>query len=187
MLIINQQLNIIDPPEKEVVASTPTDRSIASILKPPTMPKRVKPKQRRNIKVAYGVVTSNEIINEMERQEAVEAEHEIDVEQYQIEKHDREQQIGHAEQKLREHSAKAKQSVGKKKSKKAKKDDADAKSKRLIAIKESNEQLRDLRQNLNELRSIHASAYKAIVLRKKKFLEQKKNRNLTVFTISSGS
>lgn len=65
ILIINQQLDLIDHAVIENIPTTSNDRTIQSILKPPHMPQRVKPKRKRNLKVGYGVVTSNE----MERQE----------------------------------------------------------------------------------------------------------------------
>lgn len=105
VLIMNQQLNIIDPPVIEQLVSnenTAEPRTIKSILKSPPMPQRTKQKCKRNVKVAYGVVTADEIITEIDEREVMEARQEGEREEDEIVTHQREKQIQETEGQVRE-------------------------------------------------------------------------------------
>lgn len=154
VLIINQQLNIIDPPEVvQLVSDNATEqRTIKTILKPPPMPQRVRPKCKRNLKISYGVVTSDEVNKEIEEREIADAEQEIEREQDEIAKHEREKNIKEVDEQLREirkklitlrseNASKNKKSAQKKKSK----NKEDENSKREQEIKENDDQLHELR------------------------------------------
>lgn len=96
VLVINQQLNIIDPPIIDQPEPAQEPRSIASILKPSTMPQRVKQKSNLNLKISYGVVTAKEVVqNVIDRQQ--ESKRELDV----IAKHQRENEIKEVDEQLK--------------------------------------------------------------------------------------
>lgn len=93
ILVINQQLNIIDPPDvplDEPAEISNQTRTIQSILVPPTMPQRIKAKTRRNIKVGYGVATAAEVLEHLEEREILDGQLEIEQEENEIEKKTRE-------------------------------------------------------------------------------------------------
>lgn len=94
VLIINQQLDIIYRPEVHQFESVEEPRTIKSILQPPTMPQRVKPKLNMNLKVSYGVVTAKDVVQHILDREATDREHEIVRKQDEIAKHGRENWIG---------------------------------------------------------------------------------------------
>lgn len=172
VLIINQQLNVIDPP---VVAQLPTTENltdsptIKTILRPPTMPQRVNPKAKRNIKVGYGVVTADEVVQQLEEREIAHAEHEIEREEDEISKNERIKNIDEVNKQLQdtrklltrlktEHAAKSKEVAPKKKSKKRGRDDdmslhEEMKLSREHEINETNERLKELRTQFQALKA----------------------------------
>lgn len=103
VLVINQQLNMIDPPPVERIEPEPSSepRSIKTILKPPVMPQRVKPKRNLNLKVSYGVVTAEEVVQTIIDREAADRQHEIEREQDEIAKHQRENELKEIEEELK--------------------------------------------------------------------------------------
>lgn len=189
VLVINQQLNIIDPPlvEQPEVAQEP--RSISSILKPPTMPQRVKQKRNLNLKISYGVVTAKEVVQNVMEREAAEREHESERELDAIAKHQRENVIKEIDEQMKEvrgylstiraeNVAANKEFAQKKKNKTI---DADelvvqeaAKNDREGQIKMFDDELRVLRENLKELKSNHVASNKAVLVKRKNFELQKK-------------
>lgn len=89
VLVINQQLNSIDHPiaAKLQISENPSEpRTIKDILQPPTMPQSSKPKTKRNLKVGFGVVTSDDVLQEVEEQEIAEAQREIERKEVKIDK-----------------------------------------------------------------------------------------------------
>lgn len=191
VLIINQQLNIIESAEVEQLHSNENanDRTLKSILVPPVMPQRAKPKTKRNLKVGYGVVTSNEIINEMEMQETAEANHQIFLEENEISKHERETEIDNLNAQLQTLRTEIKmlrsENAAKNKNlpRQARKDDKTAKLERLKIIKNTDDRMQELRKRLNELKSIHVSKNKDVAYIKKQYLEQKQNKNVILPSI----
>lgn len=189
ILIINQQLNVIDPPTPipVVETETPEERgTIKSILKPPTMPQRCKQKRNMNLKVSYGVVTAKEVVQSIMDREAAEQQQEIESEENEIAKLSRENEIATVDEELRdlrkllstlrsEVGALSKEMVQKKKNK-----DGDLelleveKREKEVQIKEYDKQLRELREKLKSLKAINVENNKAVSLKKKNFELQKK-------------
>lgn len=191
VLVINQQLNIIDPPFVEPLASEPPagPRSIKSILKPPTMPERVKPKRNLNLKISYGVVTAEEVVQSIFDKEAADRQHEIEREQDEIAKLERENAMKDVDDQLKEvrnflsiaraeNIAANKETAQKKKNKTIESSEyalqEAAKNERENIIKLFDEQLRDLREKMKSLKSIHVASNKAVQLKRKNFELQKK-------------
>lgn len=102
VLVINQQLNIIDPPPVEKLELVVGPRSIKSILKPPTMPQRVKQKRNMNLKISYGVVTAKEVVDSINEREAADRQQESERELDEIAKHEREHEIKSIDEQLKE-------------------------------------------------------------------------------------
>lgn len=191
ILVINQQLNIIDPPPIEQLETEPSSepRSIKSILKPPTMPERVKPKRNLNLKVAYGVVTAEEVVQCMFDREAADRQQEIQREQDEIAKLERENVMKDVDEQLKEvrnflsaaraeNVAMNKETAQKKKNKTIEGSELalqeEAKEERENTIKLYDEQLRELREKMKSLKSIHVAKNKAVLLKRKNFEQQKK-------------
>lgn len=192
VLVINQQLSIIDPPPVEPpLESEPflEPRSIKSILKQPTMPQRVKPKRNLNLKISYGVVTAEEIVQSIFEKEAADRLHEIEREQDEIAKVKRENTIKDVDEQLKEvrnflSTARAenvavnKETVQKKKNKTIEGSELAlqeaAKDERETTIKLYDEQLRELKEKMKSLRSTHVAENKAVLLKRKNFELRKK-------------
>ncbi len=187
ILIINQQLNAIDPPPLE--ETTQEIRSIKTILKAPTMPQRINKKRNMNLKVSYGVVTAKEVVQSIMDREAADQQHELEREEDEILKLTRENEIAAVDDDLKrmrkmssatrsEVAAMNKEIIQKKKSKsisvsELKLQDA-AKSEKEVLLKEYDEQLRDLREKLKNLKAVNVEANKAVSLKRKTFEIQKK-------------
>ncbi|KAJ6639611.1 hypothetical protein Bhyg_12358, partial [Pseudolycoriella hygida] len=93
ILIINQQLDAIDPPPIERAEPPEESHTIKSILRPPTMPQRVNRKRNLNLKVSYGVVTAKEVVQSIMEREAANQQHEMEREEDEIAKLARENEI----------------------------------------------------------------------------------------------
>lgn len=188
---MNQQLNIIDPPQLEQAEaeSLVEHRSIKSILKPPTMPQRVKPKRNLNLKISYGVVTAEEVVQSLNDREAADRQQEIEREEDEIAKHERENKIKEVDEELRdvrkilgtlrsENLAVNKEIAQKKKNKIIDCDELElqeaAKDDRENIIKQYDDELRELREIVKKLKSTHVAANKAVLLKRKTFEQQKK-------------
>lgn len=189
VLVINQQLNIIDPPIVEQPEQAQEPRSIASILKPPTMPQRVKQKRNLNLKISYGVVTAKEVVQSVIEREAADRQHESERELDEIAKHQRENEINEVDDQLKEvrnylssiraeNVAINKEIAQKKKKKTIELDELAVqeagKNERESQIKIFDDELRELREKLKELKSFHVAANKAVLLKRKNFELQKK-------------
>lgn len=105
ILTINQQLNIIKPPAVIVVENPSI--TIDDVLKPPTIIRR--PIKKRNLKLHYGVMSGNEVIENAEQIQAEEDHDEEEREAAAILNTQREKQIRDMEQKLREGREKLKE------------------------------------------------------------------------------
>lgn len=193
ILVINQQLNIIDPPQLEQSEAEPCvePRSIKSILKPPTMPQRVKPKRNLNLKISYGVVTAKEVVQSLCDREAADRQQEIEREEDEIAKHERDNEIKKVEKELRDirkmlstvrsENATINKEIAQRKKNKLIDDDELAfqevtKDEREQLIKQYDDQLRELRDRLKNLKSTHVAANKAVLLKRKNFEQQKKEK-----------
>lgn len=191
ILVINQQLNVIDPPPVEETLSTEESRTIKSILKPPTMPQRINKKRNMNLKVSYGVVTAKEVVQSIMDREAADQQHEIEREDAEIAKLSRENEISAVEDELKvmrkllssirsEVVALNKELVQKKKIQKSKASSSDlelhekSKREKEVQLKEYDEQVRGLREKLKNLKAIHVGNNKAVSQKKKSFELQKK-------------
>lgn len=197
VLIINQQLSFINPPptnEHLLLQNATAPRSINTILQPPTMPQRLKPKAKRNLKVGYGVVTAEEVIEEMEERERADAQQVIEREEDEIQKNKREKQIEEVENQLREtreslailkseNAAALKESAPKRKSKKRgnNAEDQSIQIARKQEINSKNEELKELRKQLHIFKANHVAANKAVALKRRNCLQLKKDKgNLIV-------
>lgn len=203
VLIINQQLNVIDPPDPPAQISTEISndaRTIKTILQPPTMPQRVKTKAKRNIKVGYGVVTSDEVIQQMEEREISDVQHEIEREEDEIDKRVREKKIDDVDKQLREireliitlkskYAANVKEAALKKKSKKRGRDGSESLLEETIAdskieIDAKNDQLKELRERLKVLEADHVLANKAVAAKRRNEIQLKKERGNLVMPLT---
>lgn len=194
VLIINQQLNAIDPP---VVVQVPTQNlddcpNIKTILRPPTMPERLNPKAKRNIKVGYGVVTADEVIQQMEEREAAEADQEIEREKDEINKNERIKNIEQVDRQMQEtrklvtrlrseHAAKSKEEAPKKKTRKRGVDDdlslyEELKLAREEEINVNNERLKELRTQFQSLKADNVAKNKAVAVKRKNYIALKKEK-----------
>lgn len=192
VLVINQQLNFIDPPQVEAFEPSVIEtRTIKTILKPPTMPQRVKPKRNMNLKISYGVMTAKELVQSVYEREAADRQQDVEREENEIAKHERENEMKEVDEQLRdirkklstlrtENATANKEIAQKKKSKNIEVDDLDlqeaAKSDREFVIKELDDQLHELREKMKHLKSIHVAASKAVALKRKNFEQEKKGR-----------
>ncbi|KAJ6639201.1 hypothetical protein Bhyg_11943 [Pseudolycoriella hygida] len=201
ILVINQQLNIIDPPLVAETDTTEEHRTIKSVLKPPTMPQRCKRKRNMSLKVSYGVVTAKEVVQSIMERESAKERHEIECEKSLIAKHERENEITAVEEEAKdvrkllnasrtELLALNKDMVQYKKSKAVKdcsiykvtpQNTADdlqllqaTKREKEIAIMEYDKQLRELRVKLKSLKVFNVEANKADSVKKKKYELQRK-------------
>lgn len=189
VLVINQQLNIIDPPLIEQPEPTVEPRSIKSILKPPCMPQRVKQKRNLNLKVSYGVVTAKEVVDSLIEREAAERQQESERELDEIAKHERENEIRSIDGQLKdvrnrlstvrsENMAVTKEIAQKKKTKTVEANEyalqEAAKHEMESLMNEYSDELRTLRGKLKDLRSIHVATNKAVMLKRKNFDQKKK-------------
>lgn len=193
ILVINQQLNLIDPPQVETLESFTVEqpRTIKTILSPPMMPQRVKPKKNMNLKISYGVMTAKEIVQSVYEREAADRQQEIEREETEIAKHERENDIKEVDDQLRdvrkmlstlrsENAAVNKEMSLKKKSKTIAVGDLEiqeaAKKDREIVIKEYCEQLLELREKMKVLKTVHVAANKAVSLKRIHFEQEKKDK-----------
>lgn len=193
ILVINQQLNIIDPPKLEQLEAESREepRTIKSILTPPTMPQRVKPKRNLNLKIAYGVVTAKEVVQSLYDREAADRQQEIEREQDEISKHERENEINEIDEEVRDvrkllctlrtDNTTVNKEVAQKKKKKIIDSNElalqeSAKDEREKTIKHHDDQLRILRDKMKDLKSTHVATNKAVLLKRKNFEQQKKER-----------
>lgn len=189
ILIINQQLDVIDPPVVEEVESVAEIRTIKSILKPPTMPQRAKRKRNLNLKVSYGVVTAKEIVQNIMDREAAEREHEIGKEQDDIARIGRENEIATFDEELKsarkllsvkrsEASILHKEIIQEKKNKTAdgnvieQREAEKAEKDNLIKI--YNERVQGLREKLKNLKAANTDSNKAVSLKRKNYELKKK-------------
>ncbi|XP_037043651.1 uncharacterized protein LOC119079698 [Bradysia coprophila] len=196
ILVINQQLNAIDPPETcsemplEPLSET---RTIKTILVPPTMPQRVKAKTHRNVKVGYGVATAEEVLDHIAEREILDGQLEIEQEENEIEKRAREQKIEDVENQLQEtrqalttlraeNASNVKEAAQQKKSKKrgsnSNLDETILQNKTKIETK--NSELKVLREQLKSLKADHITANKAAATKRRNDLQQKKERGNVV-------
>lgn len=195
ILIINQQLNVIDPPPVEENVSSEESRTIKSILKAPTMPQRINKKRNMNLKVSYGVVTAKEIVQSIMDREAADHQHEMEREEDEIAKLARENEIAAVDDELKfmrtliratrsEVVALQKELVQKKKNKAIDSVDLElqeaAKHEKEVLIKEYDEQLRELREKMKNLKANNVEINKAVSLKRKTFELQKKEIGNTV-------
>lgn len=199
ILIINQQLNAIDPlnePVEKPAEVSMEPRSIKTILVPPTMPQRVKPKTKRNIKVGYGVATADEVLDHLAEREILDGQLEIEQEGNEIEKKAREKEIEDVDKQLQEirkllttlrseNAANVKEAAQQKKTKKRGSgnnasllDDIILKNK--TEIDNNNEELKILREKLKSLKADHILANKAAAAKRKRDIEMKKERGNVV-------
>jgi hypothetical protein len=169
VLIIKQQLNIIKP--VEIVTSTveATPRTIDDILKPPSVMQRKKPKNK-NMKIKYGVMSGNQVIDEMEQRESEEKRLSVQKELDQIAKLQRLKEIQELGEKLRE----SRQEIKNLRAEKIEKN----KAKRQKEIQELNEKLREDNQKLKNLQAENVEKNKAARLRKQ-ILGTKRKQELT--------
>lgn len=188
ILIINQQLNVIDPPPVEETQPPEESRTIKSILKTPTIPHRVNKKRNMNLKVSYGVVTAKEVVQSIMDREAADQQHEMEREDDDIAKLARENEIAAVEDELKhmrkllsatrsEILALNKELVKKKKNKSSSSSDLkleESKREKDVLIKEYDETLRNFREKLKNLKTIHVETNKAVSLKRKTFELQKK-------------
>lgn len=189
VLIINQQLNIIDPPPVDELEPSDEPRTIKSILKPPTVPQRVKPKRNMNLKISYGVVTAEEVVQSLLEREAADRQHKIEREADDIAKIARENEIATLEEELKhlrkfvsdarsENAAKNKEIIQKKKAKSIESTELmleeAGKEERENLIKQYDGQLRELRERMKELKSVHVATNKDVLLKRKAFEMRKK-------------
>lgn len=191
VLIINQQLNIIDPPliELESTETPEQPRTIKSVLKPPTIPQRVKPKRNMNLKISYGVVTAKEVVQSLVDREEADRQHAIEREKDNIAKIERENTMAAVEEEMKnlrkllsnarsENVAMNKEIAQKKKNKsidsiELAREEAQKKE-RENGIKQYDDQLRKLRDKMKNLKSIHVATNKDVILKRKNFESQKK-------------
>ncbi|KAJ6639596.1 hypothetical protein Bhyg_12343 [Pseudolycoriella hygida] len=181
VLIINQQLDVINPPEVGQSEPVEEPRTIKSILKPPAMPQRVKPKRNMNLK------------NLIWDREAADRHQEIVREEEEIAKHSRENEIAAVNDELKrvrrlvgdarwENMSINKEIAPRKKDKVI--DSAElgvqeeAKKEREQVIKQYDDQLRELRDKFKKLKSEHMAANKAMLLKRKAY-ELEKNKKAT--------
>lgn len=193
ILIINQQLHAIDPPDVCTEAipaeSSSETRTIKTILVPPSMPQRVKPKAHRNIKVGYGVATAEEVLEHIAEREILDGQMDIEQEENEIEKKAREKAIEDVEKQLQEtrkvlatmrseNASLIKDAAQQKKSKKRKSsgdavvDDTILQNK--AKIEEKNIELKALREQLKSLKTDHIVANKAAASKRRSDLQLKK-------------
>jgi hypothetical protein len=99
ILVIKQQMNIISPPEV-VIENVGPSPGIDSILKAPSKVFRKKPKNR-NMKITYGVMSSNKVVDEMRVREAEEKQADKEKEEDGIDKEQRQKEIKELDEKLR--------------------------------------------------------------------------------------
>lgn len=201
VLIINQQLNVIDPPVVvQLTQNLNESPTIKTILKPPIMPQRLNPKAKRNIKVGYGVVTADEVIQQLEEREIADAEQEIEREEDEISKNERIKNIDEIDKQFQEtrklltrlrseHAAKSKAGGPRKKAKKRGCDDdlsfnEETKLAREQEINETNERVKELRTQLQALRADHVTKNKAVAVKRKKFVALKKEKGNLVMPSS---
>lgn len=200
VLIINQQLNVIDPPYlplEEAAKISSETRTIETILRPPTMPQRVKAEAHRNIKVGYGVATAEEVLEHIAEREILDGQHEIEREEDEIEKNAREKEIDGVEKQLRETrkflidlrsvtATYVKEAAQKKKSKKGGNGHSESSflddtiSEKKIEIDAKNDELKNLREQLKALKADHTAANKAVAAKRKNDIQIKKERGNTV-------
>lgn len=192
VLVINQQLNIIDSPQVEPLeASVIEPRTIKTILKPPTMPQRVKPKKNMNLKISYGVMTAKELVQSIYEREAADRQQEIEREENEIARHERENELKEVDDQLKdvrkmlstlrsENATINKEITQKKKNKTIDVGDLELqeaeKNDREIVIKEHDDQLHELREKIKDLKSAHVAVNKAVALKRKNFEQEKKER-----------
>lgn len=190
--MINQQLNFIDPPQVEALEPSAVEpRAIKKILKPPTMPQRVKPKSNMNLKISYGVMTAKELVQNVYEREAADRQKDAEREENEIAKHERENEMKEVDKQLREirktlstlrteNATANKEIAQKKKNKTIEVGDLElqeaAKNDREIVIKEYDDQLHQLREKMKDLKSVHVAVNKAVALKRKNFEQEKKDR-----------
>lgn len=192
VLVINQQLNLIDPPQVEILDSPEIEpRTIKTILKPPVMPQRVKPKRNMNLKISYGVMTAKELVQSVYDRETADRQQEVEREESEIAKHEREKEIKEVDDQLKdirrmlstlrtENATANKEIAQKKKNKTIDVGDLElqeaAKNDREIVIREYDDQLHELREKMKDLKSVHVAANKAVALKRKNFEQEKKEK-----------
>lgn len=192
VLVINQQLNLIDPPQVELSESPVAEPcTIKTILKPPVMPQRLKPKRNLNLKISYGVMTAKELVQSVYEREAADRQQEVEREEDDIAKHERENEIQEVDEQVRdirktlttlrsENATFNKEIMQKKINKTITSVDLELheaeKNDREVTIKEYDDQLHELRQKLKQLKSSHVAANKNVALKRKNFDLQKKER-----------
>lgn len=196
VLIINQQLNAIDSPDMSSDVSTESSsepRTIKTILAPPIMPQRAKPKTHRNIKVGYGVATADEVLEHIAEREILDGQLEIEQEENEIEKKGREKRMEDVEKQLQEtrkilmklrseNASNVKEAAQQKKSKKrvGNRNIGDTILQNKTKIESKNAELKDLRELLKSLKSEHILANKAAATKRRNDLQQKKEKGNVV-------
>lgn len=194
ILIINQQLNVIDPPPIEEPVLPEESRTIKSILKAPTMPQRINRKRNMNLKVSYGVVTAKEVVQSIMDREAADHQHEIEREGDDVAKLARENEIASVDHELKlmrqtsstirsEVAALNKEMIRMKKNKASPRDlkvQHASKQEKEVLLNEHDEQLRGLREKLRNLKAIHIETNRVVSAKRKTFELQKKQIGNTV-------